>query len=185
MRDTQRNMIKKQRIIVFLILLALVGTILFLKHGGERWFDISLARRQVTYYEIPELSNKINKELSQNIIAHMAKNDEANMIYNSAIKQYNEEYFIDKHYIKNLENIGQFSYNICFSEANTLFAEIRNKQIQVLQDLNSKEKSILEINKMIEDTRQLNKTYSNLIIQVLQYEGENYEDILECITLEE
>ncbi len=185
MKDTQTKKIKKQRIIVFLISLGLVGTMLFLKYGGERWFDLSLAQRQVIYYKIPELANKINNELSQSIITHMAKNDEANMIYNSAIKQYNEEYSIDKHYIKRLENIGQFNDNTCFTEVNTLSTEIRNKQIQILHDLNSKEKSILEINKIVADLRNLNETYSNLIIQVLQYEGENYEDILECITLEE
>ncbi|WP_069998685.1 hypothetical protein [Cellulosilyticum sp. I15G10I2] len=174
---------RKQKIIAFFIVLVLIGTIIFLKYGGERWFNINVSQQQVTYYEIPKLSDKNNKELSQGLLMHVEKNDEANMIYNIALKQYNEKCYIDSHYITELENIRAFNDEICLNDINTLFKEIRDKQIIILNALNSKEKSISEINIMIEETRKLNEAYNESVICVLQCEDTECKCILDCNTL--
>lgn len=165
------KIIRNQRIIACLGVLGLALTMLFFKYGTPRILNMAIPHEQVTYYEVPRLSNKSAKVLTQKIVAHIQRNNDVNAIYNEAIKQYDKESYIDAKYISEIEELIAFSTDTSLTDLGTLFKDISNKKIQILTELNKDNKDIHYIKSMIEEIRILSNTYRESIICILKNEN--------------
>ena len=68
------KILRKQRIVILFISALFLGTVLFLKYRGEKWFGVGESYEEVSYYEIPELLTGDNKQLSDKLMMHIEKN---------------------------------------------------------------------------------------------------------------
>jgi hypothetical protein len=181
----QKEQRRNQAIIIFIGLLGVVLTVLFLRYGGQRLVDITMPQQKITYYEVPGLSNRSTTELLQKVAVHIERNNSASNLFNSAIGQYNEAYYVDHDYITHLASLKEFSADTSLADLDVLFKEIVDKQILVLKELMEGKRNIHNVNRTLQEIQQLNETYTQSIIYILQNEDIKCENTQDGISIYE
>jgi hypothetical protein len=179
------NQKRNQTIIIFMGLLGVVLTLLFLRYGGQRLVDITMPQQKITYYEVPGLSNRSTTELLQKVAVHIERNNSASSLFNSAIGQYNEVYDVNHEYITHLASLKDFSADTSLADLDVLFNEIVDKQILVLKELIEGKRNIQSVNRTLQEIHRLNETYTQSIIYILENEDIKCENTQDGISIYE